>query len=108
MVHPERALRERSNTTKHSPLPTRCHEIVLDNTSTMQDTKHDHNPHGRPSADTTNEAHRPYWKRAHHDWRFWLVLVLMIVAMVVYIVSEDLSMGTRNTQHQPVPENVTP
>lgn len=75
---------------------------------TMQDTKHEHNETGRPSADTTIEAHRPYWKRAHHDWRFWVFLVLMIVAMVVYIVTQDLSMGTRGTQHQPVPENVAP
>jgi hypothetical protein len=75
----------------------------------MQNTKHEHNPHGRPSTDTTNEKHRPYWKRAHHDWRFWVFLVLMIVAMVVYIVSQDLSMGgPRSTQHQPVPENVAP
>ncbi len=77
--------------------------------ATMEHKKHEHNPIGRPSADTTIEAHRPYWKRAHHDWRFWVVLVLMIVAMVVYIVSQDLSMGgPRGTQHQPVPENVAP
>src|ERR1035441_5019093 len=28
-----------------------------------------------------HHEHRPYWKRAHHDWRFWVALVLMLAAM---------------------------
>ncbi len=74
----------------------------------MNTTKEEHNEHGRPAADTTIEAHRPYWTRAHHDWRFWVFLVLMVTAMIVYVVSQDLSMGPRGQQHQPVPENVAP
>ncbi len=35
--------------------------------------------------------HRPYWKRAHHDWRFWVALVLMLVAMFIYLMTDDLS-----------------
>lgn len=34
----------------------------------------------------------PYWKRAHHDWRFWVGLVLMLVAIGVYFMSDDLSL----------------
>ena len=29
--------------------------------------------------------HRPYWKRAHHDWRFWVGVVCMFVAITCYV-----------------------
>jgi hypothetical protein len=35
--------------------------------------------------------HRPYWKRAHHDWRFWVALVLMLGSMLIYVMTDDLS-----------------
>ncbi len=35
--------------------------------------------------------HRPYWKRAHHDWRFWFALGLMLVAMFIYLLTDNLS-----------------
>lgn len=57
----------------------------------MKNSKHHHNKSGRPSTDSTIEAHRPRWRRIHHDWRFWVFLVLMVTAMVIYIASEDLS-----------------
>jgi hypothetical protein len=34
----------------------------------------------------------PYWKRAHHDWRFWVALLLMLGAMLIYLMTDDLSM----------------
>jgi hypothetical protein len=37
-----------------------------------------------------NQPHVPYWKRAHHDWKFWLVLFFMLAAMVIYIMTQDL------------------
>ncbi|MDP4200170.1 MAG: hypothetical protein Q8922_14340 [Bacteroidota bacterium] len=74
----------------------------------MNTTTSEHNEHGRPASDTTNEAHHPYWTRAHHDWRFWVALILMIAGIAVYIVSQDLSMGPSGQQHQPVPENTAP
>lgn len=33
----------------------------------------------------------PYWKRMHHDWRFWVGMVLIFVALFIYVMSEDLS-----------------
>jgi hypothetical protein len=39
-------------------------------------------------------AHRdqlPYWKRAHRDWRVWVALVFMLVAMAIYVLSDDLA-----------------
>ena len=35
---------------------------------------------------------RPYWQRAHRDWRFWVGVVCISVAIYVYVMSNDLSM----------------
>ena len=35
--------------------------------------------------------HGPYWLRAHRDWRFWAVLVLMLLGIVTYVMTMDLS-----------------
>jgi formate hydrogenlyase subunit 3/multisubunit Na+/H+ antiporter MnhD subunit len=31
------------------------------------------------------------WARAHHDWKFWVALSLMLAAMVIYVMSDDLT-----------------
>ncbi len=36
-------------------------------------------------------GHSPYWRRAHHDWRFWTGLSLMLLAITVYVLSDDLA-----------------
>jgi hypothetical protein len=33
----------------------------------------------------------PYWKRMHHDWRFWVALILMLAAITIFILSENLA-----------------
>jgi hypothetical protein len=33
----------------------------------------------------------PYWRRMHCDWRVWVGLVLMLSAIAIYILSEDLA-----------------
>ncbi|MGA2211792.1 MAG: hypothetical protein ABSH31_00850 [Bryobacteraceae bacterium] len=33
----------------------------------------------------------PYWRRMHHDWRVWVGVVLMLAAITIYILSEDLA-----------------
>ena len=40
-----------------------------------------------------HHEHHPYWKRAHHDWRFWVALVLMLAAMLIYVMTDDLSIA---------------
>ncbi len=67
-----------------------------------------HNETGRPSSEATIESHRPKWRTIHHSWIFWVVLVLMITAMVIYIMSLDLSVRPGGTSQQPVPVNVAP
>ena len=45
----------------------------------------------------------PYWKRAHRDWKFWVAILLMLVAMVIYVKTNDLSMRPHNQMQQRVP-----
>ena len=45
----------------------------------------------------------PYWKRAHHDWKFWIAILLMLAAMVMYVKTNDLSVRPHNKIQQRVP-----
>jgi len=38
----------------------------------------------------------PYWKRAHHDWRVWVGLVVMFAAIAIYVVSDNLALIPRS------------
>ena len=57
----------------------------------MDEMNQNHHLRGGPGSDNVQKVHRPYWKRAHQDWRFWVAVILMIVAMGIYVMSEDLS-----------------
>ncbi len=61
-----------------------------------------HNRDRQSAADGEHIHHDPgpYWKRAHHDWRFWIGMVLMLVAVTVYFMSDDLSL-IPSSQPQP-------
>ena len=37
------------------------------------------------------EVSPAYWRRMHHDWRMWVGLVLMLAAITIYVLSEDLA-----------------
>jgi hypothetical protein len=37
----------------------------------MNELKHSSHQHGTPARDSVHHEPDPYWKRAHHDWRFW-------------------------------------
>jgi hypothetical protein len=41
------------------------------------------------------ERREPYWKRAHHDWRFWFAMVLMFLAIGMYVTNSDLALVSR-------------
>jgi len=38
-----------------------------------------------------DNARPPYWMRAHRNRWFWVGLVLMLTALTIYIVSDDLA-----------------
>ena len=43
-------------------------------------------------------AGRPYWKRAHRDWRVWVGLFSCLAAIIIYVLSEDLSVMPNGRQ----------
>jgi len=40
-------------------------------------------------------GHTPAWMRLHHDWRFWVAVILMFGAMIIYLMSDDLALRPR-------------
>jgi hypothetical protein len=41
-------------------------------------------------------AKDPYWKRAHHDVRFWIGLILMLAAIGIYATYDDWALLLRH------------
>jgi hypothetical protein len=68
----------------------------MDKKSHRQPWNEDSHKHG------IHYAHSPYWKRAHHDWRFWIVVLLMLGAMVTYVMTEDLAWRPRLPSETPL------
>ena len=60
--------------------------------------QHEHTPgHGG-----VDHARVPYWKRAHNDWRFWVGVLLMFVAMIIYVLSGNLARVPRVRPQHPM------
>ena len=45
-----------------------------------------------PQHDPRHHTRPPYWQRAHHDWRFWVGFVLMFIAIIVFVLSDNLAL----------------
>ena len=56
----------------------------------MDETKHGHH------ADGIQHGHRPYWKHAHRDWRFWVAALFIFAAISIYVMSDDLALVPRS------------
>jgi hypothetical protein len=54
--------------------------------------------HGGP-----NPTRRPYWKRIHHSPFFWMAAFLMLLAMAVYVVTENLAFRPGRSPQKPMP-----
>ena len=52
--------------------------------SEKHDHKHDHKHH---------EQQHSGRKPLHHDWRAWVVVVLMLVAMAIYVLTDNESLN---------------
>jgi len=54
-----------------------------------------HSEHHKHHADTgphpPHVQQKPYWQRAHKDWKFWTGVVFIAVAIVIYVITLDLS-----------------
>ena len=65
----------------------------------MSEMPHSHHQHGDPNGGI---VHRPYWTRAHRDWRVWVGVVLMLAAMIIYLMTNDLAWGPHRQPRQPI------
>jgi hypothetical protein len=68
----------------------------------MSEVKQAHNPRDRPDNSGNHHDHRPYWKRAHRSVSFWVAVVLMLAAMVIYVMSDDLGGWPHGRQRQSI------
>jgi hypothetical protein len=66
----------------------------------MPEIQHSHHQNGDPNGGNVHQGHRPYWTRAHRDWRVWVGVVLMLACMIIYLMTGDLSWRPR-IQPQP-------
>ncbi len=56
----------------------------------MNDHPSNDHAHGGPNPAGVHQAHPPYWKRAHHDWRFWIAAIFIFAAMTIYVLTVEL------------------
>ena len=69
----------------------------------MGETKHPHQRERAVDGEHIPPDNIPYWKRAHRDWRLWVGLIFMLVAIGIYVFTVDLSIRPANQPQQPVP-----
>ncbi|MCE5339500.1 MAG: hypothetical protein LLF92_00030 [Planctomycetaceae bacterium] len=67
----------------------------------------EHDLHRQEEQDHNKKHHddKPYWKRIHHTWSFWIFLVLMLAAITYYALSDNLSLRPRIQPQQAPSEN---
>jgi hypothetical protein len=69
----------------------------------LNKTKHGHHHPAEPDEESVHHGfHRPYWKHAHYDWRLWVAVSLMLVAVSIYVMSDDLAWRPRSQQQPPL------
>ena len=66
----------------------------------MNKTMHSHQNY---RGQNPEEGHppSPYWRRVHHHWYFWVGMLLMLIAIVNYVMTEDLSGLPRSQPQRP-------
>ncbi len=57
---------------------------------------HENHPEAHHHADTgprpkKDHSEVAYWRRAHLDWKFWVGAVFIAAAIIVYVLTLDLS-----------------
>jgi len=68
----------------------------------MNEIKYSHQEHSGPNSDSAHHDHHPYWKRVHRDWRVWAAVFVMLAAMIIYVMSNDLAWRPRSQPKQPL------
>jgi hypothetical protein len=72
-------------------------------------TANKHNSENQGSKTRDHDRPRQHFLRnAHRDWRVWFAVVLMLGSMVIYIMSEDLSLRPNAPPTESMPADVAP
>lgn len=58
--------------------------------------------HGGAQA-AEHRPHGPSWKRMHHTPFFWVAAVFLLVAMIIYITTNNLAITLDRKPQQPAP-----
>jgi hypothetical protein len=70
----------------------------------MTHQKDEHKGHDRTGHDHHHGSHPVPWsQRWHKDWRLWAIVALMLVAMAVYVLSDNESIGPEGVEQPAVP-----
>ena len=64
--------------------------------------KHDVESKGAKARDHAHPR-GPFWRRAHRDWRVWIVVLLMLALVLVYVMTDNLSFRPGKRPTQPTP-----
>jgi hypothetical protein len=59
--------------------------------------------HGNEGAVPEHVHIRPYWKRMHRSWPFWMGMVLVTAAITMYVMSDNLALVPRSHPRQALP-----
>jgi hypothetical protein len=60
---------------------------------------HHRDHHANPPED----EYRSYWRGAHKDWRLWIVVGLMLLAMATYVMTMDEAVQPGKKVQETVP-----
>jgi uncharacterized integral membrane protein len=64
--------------------------------------KHDVESKGAKPRDHDHVRHH-FWKHAHRDWRVWIAVMLMLALILVYVMTDSLSLRPGKRASQPMP-----
>jgi hypothetical protein len=67
----------------------------------MNENEHNHDSQEGQNYIVTHHDHKPYLKRIHRTWSFWIFLFLMFVGIIYYIVSVDFAFAPQQQVKQP-------
>jgi hypothetical protein len=65
--------------------------LLAGDNEAMPEGKHPDHHHDDTGPHLPHEQQKPYWQRAHKDWKFWVGVVFIAAAIVIYVLSLDLS-----------------
>ena len=68
----------------------------------MSANKHDVESEKSKPRDHAHPRHH-FWKRAHLDWRVWTAVVLMLAMILVYVMTDNLSLRPGKRASEPTP-----